>query len=176
MRGIHRSPVNPPHKVQWRGALMFSLVCTWTNNNDADGLRRHRAHYDVTVMFCTSLPRGHAFISQKLGKNLSDAGPCFYLSIYRNKAQHPTDSFPVSGFPVSSIGGLSGYSDSHYQDKTVVRTSYLDNGNLPIYWYLTASLYWDGLLAVSILFRLVVRFFMCKCRDVAPVDLNIHKC
>ena len=26
MRGIHRSPVNSPHKGQWRGALMFSLI------------------------------------------------------------------------------------------------------------------------------------------------------
>ena len=31
VRGIHRSPVNSPHKVQWRGALMFSLICPWTN-------------------------------------------------------------------------------------------------------------------------------------------------
>ena len=28
VRGIHRSPVNSPHKGQWRGVLMFSLVCT----------------------------------------------------------------------------------------------------------------------------------------------------
>ena len=27
VRGIHRSPVNSPHKVQWRGAWMFSLIC-----------------------------------------------------------------------------------------------------------------------------------------------------
>ena len=27
VRGIHRSPVNSPHKGQWRGALMFSLMC-----------------------------------------------------------------------------------------------------------------------------------------------------
>ena len=27
VRGIHRSPVNSPHKGQWRGALMFSLTC-----------------------------------------------------------------------------------------------------------------------------------------------------
>ena len=43
-----------PHKGQWRGALMFSLICTRINglaNNGAAGdLRRHRAHYDVTVM------------------------------------------------------------------------------------------------------------------------------
>ena len=25
--GIHQSPVNSPHKGQWRGALMFSLIC-----------------------------------------------------------------------------------------------------------------------------------------------------
>ena len=30
--GIHRSPVNSPHKDQWRGALMFSLICTWINS------------------------------------------------------------------------------------------------------------------------------------------------
>ena len=27
--GIHRSPVNSPHKGQWRGALIFSLICAW---------------------------------------------------------------------------------------------------------------------------------------------------
>ena len=54
LRGIHRSPVNSPHKGQWRGALMFSLICVWingwVNNREAGDLRRYRAHYDVTVM------------------------------------------------------------------------------------------------------------------------------
>ena len=54
VRGIHRSPVNSPHKGQWRGALMFSLICTWingwVNNGEAGDFIRHRAHYDVTVM------------------------------------------------------------------------------------------------------------------------------
>ena len=54
VRGIHRSPVDSPHKSQWRGALMFSLICAWTNgwaNNRGDrDLRRHRPHCDVTVM------------------------------------------------------------------------------------------------------------------------------
>ena len=31
VRGIHWSPVNSPHKGQWRGALMFSLICAWMN-------------------------------------------------------------------------------------------------------------------------------------------------
>ena len=54
VRGIHRSPVNSPHKGQWRGALVFSLVCVringWVNNREAGDLRRYRTHYDVTVM------------------------------------------------------------------------------------------------------------------------------
>ena len=32
VRGIHRSPVNSPHKGQWRGDLMFSLICAWIND------------------------------------------------------------------------------------------------------------------------------------------------
>ena len=54
--GIHRSPVNAPHKGQWCEALMFSLVCAringWVNNRKAGDLRRHCAHYDVTIMLC----------------------------------------------------------------------------------------------------------------------------
>ena len=52
--GIHRSPVNSPHKGQWRGALMFTLICAringWVNNREAGDLRRYRTHYDVIVM------------------------------------------------------------------------------------------------------------------------------
>ena len=52
---IHRSPVNSPHKEgQWRGALMFSLICVWinslVNNREAADLRCYCTHYDVTVM------------------------------------------------------------------------------------------------------------------------------
>ena len=31
VRGIHRPPVNSPHKGQWRGALMISLIWAWMN-------------------------------------------------------------------------------------------------------------------------------------------------
>ena len=55
VRGIHRSPVNSLHKGQWRGALMFSLMCVWindwVNNGEAGDLRRYCIHYDVTVIF-----------------------------------------------------------------------------------------------------------------------------
>ena len=60
VRGIHRSPVNSPHKGQWRGALIFSLICAWingwVNNREAGDLRRHRAHYNAIVMI------GHLYI------------------------------------------------------------------------------------------------------------------
>ena len=54
VRGIHRSPVNSPHKGQWRGALMFSLICAWinawVNTREAGDLRRHRAHYVIVMI------------------------------------------------------------------------------------------------------------------------------
>ena len=44
-----------PLKCQWHEALMFSLICAWTNswvhNREAGDLRHRRAHYDVTVMY-----------------------------------------------------------------------------------------------------------------------------
>ena len=54
VREIHRSPVNFPHKGQWSGALMFSLIYAWindwVNNREAGDLRRQHGHYDVIVM------------------------------------------------------------------------------------------------------------------------------
>ena len=52
--GIHRSPVDSPHKGQWRRALMFFVICAWANGwankRGAGDMKRHHAHYDVTVM------------------------------------------------------------------------------------------------------------------------------
>ena len=49
------SPVDFSHKGQWRGALMFSLICAWingwVNNREGGDLRRHGAHCDVIVMW-----------------------------------------------------------------------------------------------------------------------------
>ena len=54
--GIHRPPVNSPHKGLWRGALMFPLICVWindwANNREVVNFRRHRGHCDVIVMCC----------------------------------------------------------------------------------------------------------------------------
>ena len=100
VRGIHRSPVNSPHKGQWRGALMFSLIYAWrngwVNNRDAGDWRRHRAHYDVTVMPSVTKPRrtrvlafishwdvswaslvGVWWLSSIIYDGLETKGPCF---------------------------------------------------------------------------------------------------
>ena len=54
VRGIHRPPMNAPHKGHWRGASMPSLFCAWANgwvnNPGAGNLGRHCVHYDVTVI------------------------------------------------------------------------------------------------------------------------------
>ena len=54
VQGIHRSPVNSPHKGQWRRALMISLICVWingwVNNPEVGDLRCYLAHFDFTVM------------------------------------------------------------------------------------------------------------------------------
>ena len=39
---------------QWNGALICAWIKGWVNNNEAGDLRRHRAHYDVTVMPSTA--------------------------------------------------------------------------------------------------------------------------
>ena len=50
-----RLPVDSPHKVQSRGALMFSLICArtngWANNRHVGHFRRHRTHYDLNIKF-----------------------------------------------------------------------------------------------------------------------------
>ena len=65
VRGIQRSTVDSPHRDQWREALMFSLICAWTNGwaniRDAGELRRHR---DVNWTFYWNLNSySHSVIS-----------------------------------------------------------------------------------------------------------------
>ena len=92
VRGIHRSPVNSPHKGQWRGALLFSLICAWingwVNNREAGVLRRHLAHYDVTVM-------GNAIT---IGYTLTNM--CVFYSITASSAKcHMSDHCRIACSP-----------------------------------------------------------------------------
>ena len=77
VRGIHRSPVNSPLIGQWLGSLMFSLICAWinhwVNNDEAGDLRRHRGHYDVTVILGRiSAPGAHSSLGTS--QSASDTG------------------------------------------------------------------------------------------------------
>ena len=75
VQGIHRWPVNSPRKGQWRGALMFSLICTetnvWASNRGAGDLRRHRVRYDVNVMeiyICCPFLREREYVPRRVDK------------------------------------------------------------------------------------------------------------
>ena len=99
VRGIHRFPVNFPHKGQWHGALMFSLICVWINgcvdNREAGDLRRHRAHYDVIVMMVLF------WYEQKLFLRLPY--PLCPLSIYGWARSQPTNQDVTSFFSRCAI-------------------------------------------------------------------------
>ena len=87
VRGIHRSPVNPPHKGRWRGTSMSSLICVWTNGwvnkREAGDLRRHCAHYDATVMSFIFLNCIQAYIRHE------------YLTIHWAQIQYKYFILPV---------------------------------------------------------------------------------
>ena len=76
------SPVNSPRKGQWRGALMFSLICVWingwVNNREAGDLRRYRAHYDVTLMNRDRFASAKRWVGNKLSSYPKMIAPvCF---------------------------------------------------------------------------------------------------
>ena len=81
VRRIHRSPMISPPKGQWRGALMFSLIYAringWVNNGEAGDSRRHRAHYDITVMY-PNAPWFFTFISISRSISLKHLRKCLH--------------------------------------------------------------------------------------------------
>ena len=85
--GIHRSPVDSPHKGQWCGALMFSLIWAWingwVNNREAGDLRRHCTHYDVIVM--------HRLLSNHQRITIAGTGriSCRYSNLGTEKYKDP---------------------------------------------------------------------------------------
>ena len=106
VRWIHRWPVNYPHKGQWRGVLMLSLIWAWingwVNNREAGYLRRQRAHYDVTVMItvmlCVKFQNDWMIEKEIVGKR-DFARFAFKMSFGRISyiAQHPRFPLYLSG-------------------------------------------------------------------------------
>ena len=87
VRGILWSPVNSPHKSQWRGTLIFSFICAWiigwVHTRDAGDLRRHRSHYGVNVMWEINIDTD--FVTPA-NKPLSGAILTIYVVIWRQQA------------------------------------------------------------------------------------------
>ena len=74
--------MNSPHNGQSRGALMFSLICAWTNgsvnNHDGGDFRRH---YDVTVMPSFSLAIPMRDLQTMVAVNLAIDSTAFLLCL-----------------------------------------------------------------------------------------------
>ena len=55
--GNYQSPLDSPHKGQWRGALMFSLICAWTNGwaNNRDAVTLKTISHTMTSLLCDGI-------------------------------------------------------------------------------------------------------------------------
>ena len=69
MRGTNDHRWIPLTNGQSHGALMFSLICDWTNgwrnSRDTGDLKRHGAHYDVSTVTLTMLTSVSAYLVAK---------------------------------------------------------------------------------------------------------------
>ena len=65
--GIHWSLVNSPHKGQWRGALVFSLICAWlngwVNNREAGDLIWKIFPFDGVIVSCKDISTGWKWLN-----------------------------------------------------------------------------------------------------------------
>ena len=86
VRGIHLSPGNSPHKCQWRGACMFTLICAWingwVNSREAGDLRRHGAHYDVSEMTTRQLQKCNMITQASANFEVSFLSLFYVIHIY----------------------------------------------------------------------------------------------
>ena len=81
----------PPIKGQWRGALMFSLICAWTsnwaNNQNAGDLKHYCVHYGVTLVYyqlaCTST-RPMKYLEQGMLFTILHLGQGMLLSMWKD--------------------------------------------------------------------------------------------
>ena len=118
------SPVTgeSPHKDQWRGAVMFSLICAWindwVNNREAGDLRRHCAHYDVIVMIKNMTKREQCtwFGGFTMYPNCLNNWLALYNATIHDAVQWHIYATP--GGRLNKKDGLTRYGDSHVKDKT----------------------------------------------------------
>ena len=105
------SPVNSPYKGQWRGTLMFPLICDWINgwinNREAGDLRHHRDHYDVTAMWWRFVDlNNEALLYQQVPGwylHTDQRGVIFLITQHQSCIHPPFDSLQQICLPLSNI-------------------------------------------------------------------------
>ena len=73
-----------PHKGQWCGAVVFSLICVWingwVNNREAGDLRRYPANYNVSVMILVLVCSTSLMAS--LIRSVGGLSKCYYQGLW----------------------------------------------------------------------------------------------
>ena len=122
------NPVNSSHKGEWRGALVFSLICFsingWINNREAGDLRRHRGHYDMNIMKWVTVTELKVRVPRFLFHMMSKSVACPIIILH----SHGATCLLVGGYLIRSTGHMWNPGQSPRQ--TCVRLQ-----NLP--WYKT---------------------------------------
>ena len=131
------SPVNSPHKGQWRGALMFSKICAWMNgwvNNGKTGdLRRHRAHYDVTVMW--PFVRGRHQRDSRQGPVVQKLFPCHGVIIFWHY------NFPIC-ISNKNVNMLSGWT---HREQILIKCPLCHNQNVFYFTLYAMTFFWGNI-------------------------------
>ena len=159
-----QSPVNSPHKGQWRGALIFSLICVWVNdwvnNREAGDLRCYRAHYDVTVMWpgmtTTPVPGVYTRIPRELPHSINPAFQGLYSSnntLSYQKISHSLGATRLSVTMMTSLWSSTGA-------MTEMLLEYLSN-------YIAIRQLWTHTSRLRY-------FASTSCRLVGPMILTSH--
>ena len=133
VRRTHQSPVNSPHKGQWRGALKISLICTWikgwVNNREAGDLRRHRAHFDVTIMVATIIRRPKWYMAPKRTRLLYTVS--WHTSFFQLESPIATKGvwILILLLCLNMVKSNQGMDDNHINHNDVIKWKHL-----PHYW------------------------------------------
>ena len=121
--GNHRLPVDFPHKCQWRGALMLSLICAWTNgwanNRDARDLSCHCAHYDVTVMMPTARPCWMGNVGRQLLLVSLSWHIFILLSLFIWRVSTHKWNVPANNSRNAEMGDMNSWNDYCYGHETI---------------------------------------------------------
>ena len=133
LRGIHWSPLDSPHKDQWRGTLMFSLICAWTNgcanNRDVGDLNAIALFY-VTLMILTfnTLPTEGLLTPYRIYMHTKDGwvpvpyiGPDSHVFFYKYDTACQKRCSIIYGFKICKLWShMAGTATAHVRSATLI--------------------------------------------------------